>query len=178
VSRNGEVDRARRGIVGRWPSAVLAAALLVAGGALLMVGLRGPDAPRTLDERVDAVASTIRCPVCQNLSVADSPSRLAAGMRAEIARDLRAGKSPSEIRAELAAAYGEWILQAPPKEGIGLVAWLAPALLLLGGAVAAVAAVRGWTARGGRSRRPGAAPALSPEDRALLRRAMAEEEGP
>jgi cytochrome c-type biogenesis protein CcmH len=177
VSGSGEVDRTRRWIVGRWPSAALAAALLVAGGTLLAVGLRGPEPPRTLDERVDAVASTIRCPVCQNLSVADSPSRLASGMRAEIARDLRAGKSPVEIRAELAAAYGEWILQAPPKEGIGLVAWLAPALLLLGGAVASAAAVRAWTAGGGPSR-PGPSPALSPQDQALLRRALAEEEGP
>jgi cytochrome c-type biogenesis protein CcmH len=177
VSSNGEVGRARRVIAGRWPSAVLAAALLVAGGTLLAVGLRGPEHPRTLDERVDAVANTIRCPVCQNLSVADSPSRLASGMRAEIARDLRAGKSPGEIRAELAAAYGEWILQAPRKEGIGLVAWLAPVLLLLGGAVASAAAMRAWTARD-RPGRPGPSPALSSQDRALLRRAMAEEEGP
>jgi cytochrome c-type biogenesis protein CcmH len=175
VSRNGHRDRARRGLAARWPSVALAAALLVAGGVLLVIGVRGSDPPRTIDERVEAVASTIRCPVCQNLSVADSPSRLAAGMRAEIARDLRDGKSADAIRAEFAAAYGEWVLQAPPKEGIGLVAWLAPALLLLGGGVAAFAAVRAWTARPAR-RCPQPVSTLPSEERALLSRAMAEEE--
>jgi cytochrome c-type biogenesis protein CcmH len=153
----------------------LAAALLAAGVALAVVALRGPDVPRTLGERVEAVASTLRCPVCQNLSVADSPSRLASEMRREIALDLQAGKSPEQIRAEFTAAYGEWILQAPPKEGFNLVAWLAPALLLAGGALAAFSAVRGWTARGRRvDLHPEAPP--SPQDRAMLRRALAEEE--
>jgi cytochrome c-type biogenesis protein CcmH len=159
----------------RGTTLVLAAALLAAGAALAVVALRGPEQPRTLQERVDAVASTLRCPVCQNLSVADSPSRLASDMRREIGLDLQAGRSPEEIRARFAAAYGDWILQAPPKEGINLVAWLAPALLLAGGALAAVSAVRGWTVRG-RRETPVEETPLSPGDRAMLRRALAEEE--
>jgi cytochrome c-type biogenesis protein CcmH len=159
----------------RGTTLILAAALLAAGSALAVAALRGPDRPETLQERVDAVASTLRCPVCQNLSVADSPSRLASEMRREIGQDLQAGRSPEEIRARFAAAYGEWILQAPPKEGINLVAWLAPALLLAGGALAAFSAVRGWTARGRRDALERGAP-LSPGDRAMLRRALAEEE--
>ena len=155
----------------RWPSVALAGILLAAGVSLLVVAVRGPQPPSTLDERVEAVAVTLRCPVCQNLSVADSPSRLAAEMRRQIGRDLRAGLTPDQIRARFAAAYGEWILQAPPKQGINLVAWLAPALLLLGGAVAGGLALRGWA---GRRRAP--PEHISPEDRAMLRRALSEED--
>jgi cytochrome c-type biogenesis protein CcmH len=155
-----------------WPAAALAAALVVAGLALAFAAARGPARPETIDERVEAVTSTIRCPVCQNLSVADSPSRLAAEMRNEIEADLRAGRSPTQIRAELAEAYGEWILQAPPKRGINLVAWLAPVLLLVAGGVGAVLAVRTWTRR-----RPPGTRAVTAEDRVRLERALAEEDG-
>jgi cytochrome c-type biogenesis protein CcmH len=108
---------------------LLLAAMGAAVVALAVAALRGPDRPATLDARVEAVASTLRCPVCQNLSVADSPSGLAGEMRRTIEERLRAGDGPAEIRADFAAAYGPWILQAPPKEGIILVAVAAAGVL-------------------------------------------------
>ena len=125
---------------------VLAGVLLVAAAALAVVALRGPSAPRSMNDRVRSVASTLRCPVCQNLSVADSPSRLAQQMRATIAEELAAGRTPQQIRSEFTASYGEWILLAPPKHGIDLIAWLGPLLLVLGALAAGLAAVRRWTA--------------------------------
>ena len=174
VPADNGASRSRRP---RWSTWALAGASLAAGVALLVVAIRGPEPPRTLDERIEAVASTLRCPLCQNLSVADSPSQLAAEMRRQIGRDLQAGRSPEEIRVAFANAYGEWILQAPPKRGINLFAWLAPVLLLLGGALVALVAVRGWKAA--RASEEEALPpgeGLSARDRALLRRAMTEEE--
>lgn len=149
----------------------LVAAVLAAAGALAFAAIRGPASPATLDDRVREVAAGLRCPVCQSLSVADSSSQVAREMREEIARDLRAGKSPEEIRAEFAEAYGEWVLEAPPKRGVGLVVWLLPVALLAAGAFVSASALRRWSRR-----RAEAVPPLSDADRELLARALAEEE--
>lgn len=110
-----------------------AAALVVVLASVLATG--GRDTP-TLDDRVRDVASGLRCPVCQNLSVADSPSALAGEMRAEIAERLAAGSTPEEVEAFFVERYGEWVLLAPTREGLNLVPWLVPLVgLLLGLAV-------------------------------------------
>lgn len=150
---------------------VLSVAAVVAGVAMAAVAVRGPSTPGTLAEDVRAVASTLRCPVCQNLSVADSSSRLAHEMRADIARDLRAGRSPDEVRDEFVAAYGEWILLAPPKTGINWMPWIAPVLLLVFGGAAAASSIKRWAARSSPGS-PGHVHHLGPEDRALLERSM------
>jgi cytochrome c-type biogenesis protein CcmH/NrfF len=77
---------------------VLAAAIAVVGLAAL-VASGGSDPTQTLDERVHEIGAGLRCPVCLNLSVADSPSKLAGEMRSEIETQLRAGRSPDQIRA-------------------------------------------------------------------------------
>jgi cytochrome c-type biogenesis protein CcmH len=166
----------------------LAAVLLIAAVALGVVAMRGSAAPTTLQDRIHQVAASLRCPVCQNLSVADSPSRLAEEMRTQIGLELQAGKTPDQIRHEFVASYGEWVLLAPPKQGLDLIAWLVPLLLLLGGLGVAGLAIRRWTAgrqiRDAHAKRaadaatgPGeAVPAdqLTAEDRRLLERALAE----
>jgi cytochrome c-type biogenesis protein CcmH len=97
-------------------------------------------------------------------------------MRRTIARDLQAGRTPDQIRNSFVRAYGAWILEAPPKRGLDLVAWVLPVLLLVGGLAGAALAVRRWSGRGretppseGRFEGPG----LSAADRALVERAMA-----
>jgi len=172
-------SRRRRTSIG---ARILAAAMLAAAGALAFVAIRGPVPARTLQERTRQVASSLRCPVCQDLSVADSPSTVAREMRAAISRELTEGITPDQIRARFVASYGQWILLSPPRRGINLVAWVAPILLLLGGLLLAAVAVRRWTL----SRRAGEGPApapfgiggapvdrLSESDRRLLDRALA-----
>ena len=149
---------------------VLGVTVLAAAAALATAALRGPEPPRTLDQRVHAIAETLRCPVCQNLSVADSPSPLARQMRQTIERQLRAGRSPDDVRAGFVDAYGEWILQAPPARGINLMAWLAPAVLFVVGLILLGVAVRRWTASPPPTE---PAAALPVEDRRLLDRELA-----
>jgi len=86
-----------------------------------------------LDRRTQDLASIMRCPVCQALSVADSPTTSALAMREE-ARDLLAvGYSESQVLEYFEKSYGEFILLAPKKKGLNWLVWLAPIVVLLGG---------------------------------------------
>ena len=110
------------------------AAAVVVVTALVIVAVRGPAGPPTFSERIHDIASGLRCPVCQNLSVADSPSGIAQQMRADIALRLRQGQTESQIDAFFVAKYGHWILLTPSAGGLGLFVWLAPGLAIAGGA--------------------------------------------
>jgi cytochrome c-type biogenesis protein CcmH len=100
-----------------------------------------------VERRTDAIAAALRCPVCQNLSVKDSPSDVAASFDARIRELVREGKSDEEVKDFFVARYGEWILLSPPKHGIGLAVWLAPLLALVAGLALAGVAVARWTRR-------------------------------
>ena len=132
----GDPARRRRGTV-----VAVVAAVAVAVVALVVVATRGPAHPPTLPGRIDAIASNLRCPVCQNLSVADSPSELARDMRAEIGRRLQAGQSKDQIDAYFVARFGRWILLTPDTGGVGLFAWLTPVLVAVAGGLVAWAVV-------------------------------------
>jgi len=114
--------------------AVVLLALAATGAFLLPGPSPAAGAPSSsLEEQVRTVASRLRCPVCQNESVADSPSELAAQMRALIRAKVQEGESPDAIAAYFVSRYGEWILLDPPRQGLGWVLWMAPAVVLLVG---------------------------------------------
>lgn len=115
----------------------LTATALAGAAALAGLGVAkvvGSPAPRALAARAHALETELRCPVCQGLSVADSPSQLATGMRQIILAQLAAGRSPAQIRRYFTARYGSWVLLDPPNRGIGWLAWLTPLVGLAGGA--------------------------------------------
>ncbi|MFQ5961672.1 MAG: cytochrome c-type biogenesis protein CcmH [Candidatus Methylomirabilales bacterium] len=103
-----------------------------------------PLAASPLEEQVRQISAELRCPVCQGLSVADSPSGMANQMRDLIRERLQAGESPEAIKAYFVERYGEWILLAPKREGFNLLIWVFPFLGLGGGAVALVLVLRRW----------------------------------
>lgn len=110
-------------------------AALVVGIALVAVALAIAAAPRseTQGERVARLAAELRCPVCQGLSVEDSPSDTARAMRALVEQRVAEGRSDDAIRAEFRQAYGDWIFLSPPLlDPRGLV-WLLPAAAILAG---------------------------------------------
>lgn len=90
---------------------------------------------RTPAERAEALATELRCPDCQGLSVADSPTRSAQEIRRQIDELVAGGASDGEVRAHFTARYGEWIRLAPSAPAL----WLIPFVTLLAGVVALVA---------------------------------------
>src|SRR2546428_501004 len=102
-----------------------------------------PAAPVS-EETVHEVAAQLRCVVCQNLSVADSPSEMASQMRAIIRDRLAAGERPAEVQQYFVDRYGEWILLSPPRRGFNLLVWLVPLAAVGGGLVALAGFLRAW----------------------------------
>lgn len=98
-----------------------------------------------LEARTAEVASQLRCPVCQGLSIQDSPSELSQQMRAVVKDQLRAGKSPDEVKAYFISKYGEWILLEPKAHGFNALVYALPVLLVAVGLGVIVIAVRKWT---------------------------------
>jgi cytochrome c-type biogenesis protein CcmH len=127
---------------GRRTWLLVGAAAAVVAVAALVASAEG-DEPTTVPDRARGVASGLRCPVCQNLSVADSPSRLAGEMRAEIEQRLAAGASEEEVRAFFVARYGEWVLLEPTREGLNLMPFLFPVVAVAAGFAIWLVAVRG-----------------------------------
>jgi cytochrome c-type biogenesis protein CcmH len=121
-----------------WAMVAGAAAVVVASVALA----GGGGAPSGAEARAQAIAAGLRCPVCQNLSVADSPSRLAGEMRSEIEAQVRAGASDAQVRSFFVARYGEWVLLEPTRSGLNLLPWAFPAAAVLVGAGVWVAVLR------------------------------------
>ena len=101
----------------------------------LAVGATGDRAPRTESERVQAIASEVRCPTCQNLSAAESNAKAAQAVREEIRTRVRRGETNSEIRAFLVSRFGQEIILKPETRGVAGIVWVLPVL----GGVAVVA---------------------------------------
>jgi cytochrome c-type biogenesis protein CcmH len=118
------------------------AALVVAVVSMLAVALSGRGAPMTRAQQAHVIASTLRCPVCKDLSAADSPAPLARQMRAQIRQQLAKGATPEAIRSGFVRAYGPSVLMSPPDHGWGRVARWAPGALLACGLLAGGGLVR------------------------------------
>jgi cytochrome c-type biogenesis protein CcmH len=89
-----------------------------------------------LERVTNEVSSLMRCPVCQGLSVADSPTPSAVAMKEEVRQFLAAGYTQTQILTYFEQSYGEFIRLEPKAKGFNLLVWILPiAALLIGLAV-------------------------------------------
>jgi cytochrome c-type biogenesis protein CcmH len=127
------------------------------------------------EDQVRAIGTDLRCVVCQNLSVSDSPSETARQMREIIRERLAAGDTPEQVKAYFVEKYGLWILLAPPREGFNLLVWVVPFAGLGLGLVLVAVVIRRWTRRtAAGADRPAAASPLDEAMRERIRRELAE----
>jgi cytochrome c-type biogenesis protein CcmH len=90
----------------------------------------------TLDAETKRVGSLLRCPVCQGLSIADSPADTAVNMLRQVREMLAAGYTEQQILAYFEHSYGAFVRLEPAMSGINWSLWLAPfAAVVVGGLV-------------------------------------------
>ena len=121
------------------------------------------------EQTVYEIAAQLRCVVCQNLSVADSPSEMATQMRGVIKERLAAGERPEQVVRYFVDKYGEWILLSPPRRGFSLLVWISPVVAVAAGLGIVALVLRRWT------RRPRTSP-QAPLDPAMSERIRRETE--
>ncbi|MGH8699566.1 MAG: cytochrome c-type biogenesis protein [Burkholderiales bacterium] len=135
-------------------------ALLLAFGSWAHAGEAAPvAADPVLEDRVTAVASELRCLVCQNQTLADSNAPLAVDLRNQIRERMREGASERDIIAFMVERYGDFVLYRPPFKATTWLLWVGPMLLMIAGLATLYYRIA-------RRRREVAQPELSGEERA------------
>lgn len=94
-----------------------------------------PVAGAALDQRTYEVASLLRCPVCQGMSVADSPSTVAQDMKSQVRDLLSRGYTQDQILRYFEHSYGKFVLLKPDFKGVDTLVWILPIVVLLAGAI-------------------------------------------
>jgi len=138
----------------RWP---------VILGALLCLAAAADPAERLPNAAQETRARTLfretRCLVCQGESIDESDATLAADLRRVIRQHIAAGASDGQVRAFLAARYGDFVLFRPRITWTNALLWGGPFIVALAGLGLLVFRER---------RPPTPAPDLSPEEEARL----------
>jgi cytochrome c-type biogenesis protein CcmH len=110
-------------------------------GVALLIGSGVFDTPApAASTRIAALERIVRCPSCQDLSVAQSNAASSIAVRHEIAASVHAGATDQEILNTLTARYGASILLVPPASALSTALWAAP-IALAAVLVAVLAAV-------------------------------------
>ena len=89
-----------------------------------------------LNERVMELAENLRCLVCQNQTIADSPAELAVDLKKQIREKMKQGMSDRDIIDYMVARYGDFVLYRPPLKGTTILLWFGPLLFLAAGLAA------------------------------------------
>ena len=123
---------------------------------LLALALSAHAQDHEMEKRVTALATELRCLVCQNQTLADSNAPLAVDLRNQIREQLKSGKSERDVMEYMVARYGDFVLYRPPLKATTIALWAGPFVFPVLGA---------WI--------PAPAAAPRPRARAFRRRARA-----
>ena len=86
--------------------------------------------------RFQKLSTELRCPMCQNETLADSNAPIAHDLRRQIFEMMQAGKSDDEIKHYLVDRYSDFVLYKPPVRPSTWLLWFGPLVLLaVGGGV-------------------------------------------
>jgi|CXWL01.1.fsa_nt_gi cytochrome c-type biogenesis protein CcmH len=121
---------------------ILALALLLAG-LFTGVALAQDDTPT--DDEVNAIASQLYCPVCENTPLDVCPTEACRQWRELIRLQLSQGMTETEIKQYFMDNYGARVLAEPPRAGLNWLVYLLPPAIILLGAFFLFRSFREWT---------------------------------
>lgn len=81
------------------------------------------------------LTESLRCPKCQNNSIADSNAMIASDMRLKVYELLQKGQTPDQVKQYMVARYGNFVTYEPPVMPSTIILWAGPALFVIIGAL-------------------------------------------
>ena len=135
-------------VEGKLMKRILIALLTTLGLALLIVSSgfaqdAKPTVPVT-DDQVNAIASQLYCPVCENIPLDVCGTQACAQWRDLIRQQLSQGWTADQIKQYFVAQYGDRVLGTPPARGLNWLVYIVPPLAILSGAFILYRAFRAW----------------------------------
>jgi cytochrome c-type biogenesis protein CcmH len=85
------------------------------------------------EQQAYEIGALLRCPVCQGMPIAESPSPMAQDMMRKVREDVALGKSREDILGYFTQRYGEWVLLKPTTQGMNMLVWALPAVFFVCG---------------------------------------------
>lgn len=86
------------------------------------------------EEQYRSLTESLRCPKCQNNSIADSGAIIAADMRQKVYDMLQQGQSRQQIINYMVGRYGNFVTYNPPVTPSTIILWVGPLFFVIGGA--------------------------------------------
>lgn len=90
------------------------------------------------EQQYRRLTESLRCPKCQNNSIADSNAMIASDMRLKVYELLQNGQTPDQVKQYMVARYGNFVTYEPPVMPSTLILWAGPALFVIIGAMVIV----------------------------------------
>jgi cytochrome c-type biogenesis protein CcmH/NrfF len=109
--------------------------------ALIVLGMPPSVLAQSPEEQARTITHELMSPYCPGLLLADCQSEGARVLRGEILRRLRDGDSPSAVEEAVVAQFGTHLRTIPSFSGIGIAAWVTPAVVGVAGLMLVVMVV-------------------------------------
>ena len=114
---------------------------VIAASIAVIVAILAAADPSPAD-RVEVLASRLKCPVCQSESINDSPAQLSRDLKQMIADRVAQGWTDDQIVDLFVATYGEEVILDPPGTGRTALLWVLPTLMGVAGLAVIATRVR------------------------------------
>ena len=121
-----------------FPSILLTLVLLALG----TITAFGQDEKPVSDDEVNAIASQLYCPICENIPLDVCPTQACADWRELIRGYLAQGWFEDQIKDYFSTQYGWNVLNVPPPVGINWFIYVGPPLFIAAGVIGVLVIIK------------------------------------